>query len=61
MCSFKMDLILHWYKKEVDNDVFSSVLWVSLSIACVLYVFLFISAPLTARFHDLPNFVDPLC
>lgn len=42
-------------KKEVDNVEFSSVFFFNIIVSLVLYVILFISAPLIAAFYDLPE------
>jgi teichuronic acid exporter len=44
-------------KKEVDDVDFSSVFYMSLFIACVLYVVIFITAPSIAAFYELPQLV----
>ena len=41
-------------RKDADNTDFSSVLWVSLGIAAVLYAVLFFAAPAIARFYEEP-------
>ncbi len=43
-------------KKEVEKRDFSSTLYVSLSVAAVLYLIIFLSSPAMARFYALPEF-----
>lgn len=45
--------------KDVDEEDYSSVFWVSLGIAGVLYAVLYFSAPLIAAFYDMPSIVTP--
>ncbi len=45
--------------KETKEEDYSSVFWVSLGVACVLYVLLFFGAPLIAQFYDMPEIVSP--
>ncbi len=40
-------------KKDVRDDDFSSVLWVSCGFACLMYAILFLCAPAVARFYDM--------
>jgi len=44
---------------DVTDEDFSSVFWVSLSIACGLYTLLFISAPFIAQVYKMPEIVVP--
>ncbi len=46
--------------KDIDDDDCSSVFWVSLLIAAVLYIVLFFSAPLIGAFYNMPLIVKPL-
>ena len=46
--------------KDVDDDDFSSVFWVSLSISVALYLVIFFTAPLVASFYNMPEIVSPL-
>ena len=46
--------------RDVTEEDYSSVLWVSLGIASVLYVCIFISAPLIGDFYNIPTIVLPL-
>ena len=41
-------------KKEVDNVDFSSVLYLSLGVATILYIIIFFTAPFIASFYDQP-------
>lgn len=45
--------------KDTKEEDYSSVFWVSLGVACVLYVLLFFGAPLIAQFYDMPEIVLP--
>lgn len=45
--------------KDVTEDDYSSVFWVSLGIAGVLYGVLFFSAPLIAELYHMPDLVAP--
>lgn len=47
-------------KKTVDDDDYSSVFWVSLFIAAVLYVVIFFTSPLIANFYEAPMMIRPL-
>ncbi len=46
-------------KKEVDDRDYSSVFWVSLSVAVVLYIALFFLSPVIAKFYNMPEIVAP--
>ena len=46
--------------KDVDDNDFSSVFWVSLGIAGILYLAIFLSAPLIAQFYNMPEIIAPL-
>ena len=46
--------------KDVDQEDYSSVLWVSLGIAAVFYCIIFAFSPIIARFYDMPELVKPL-
>lgn len=46
--------------KDVTEEDYSSVLWVSLGIAGVLYAGIFAAAPLIAVFYKMPDIVAPL-
>ncbi len=45
-------------KKEADEEDFSSVFYVSLLIAGILYIILFISAPIISKFYRLPQLIN---
>ena len=45
--------------KDTKEEDYSSVFWVSLGVACVLYVLLFFGAPLIAQFYDMPEIITP--
>lgn len=45
--------------KDVTEEDYSSVLWVSMGVAAVLYVVLFAAAPLIAQFYEMPDLVQP--
>lgn len=45
--------------KDVTEEDYSSVLWVSLAVATLLYAILFISAPFIAKFYEMPDLVQP--
>lgn len=46
--------------KEVTEEDYSSVFWVSLSVAGLLYCVLFFAAPVIAGFYHMPGIVRPL-
>lgn len=46
--------------KDVREADYSSVFWVSLGIAGLLYGLIFLLAPVIARFYDMPSIVAPL-
>ena len=46
--------------KDVDEDDYSSVFWVSLAIASALYVLIFFASPLIGAFYKLPEIVTPM-
>lgn len=45
--------------KDVTEEDYSSVFWVSLAIASGLYVLMFFAAPLIAEFYQMPDIVAP--
>ena len=45
--------------KDVKEEDYSSVFWVSLGIAVILYSVLFITAPFIAEFYEMPDIVKP--
>ncbi|MBQ8311250.1 MAG: lipopolysaccharide biosynthesis protein [Clostridia bacterium] len=46
--------------KDVDEDDYSTVFWVSLTLAGVLYAVIFFTAPLIGAFYEMPDLVSPL-
>lgn len=54
---FNMSLI---QKKDVDEEDYSSVFWLTLGIATVIYIIIFLAAPFIASFYDMPEIVMPL-
>lgn len=46
--------------KDVDDDDYSSVFWVSLFIAGAIYGLIFIAAPWIGMFYNMPDLVNPL-
>ncbi len=46
--------------KEIREDDYSSVWWVSLGITCVMYAAIFFSAPFISVYFDMPDIVWPL-
>ena len=46
--------------KDVTDEDYSSVLWVSLLIAAVLYAVIFFTAPFIGIFYKMPSIVRPL-
>lgn len=45
--------------KDVTEEDYSSVFWVSLGIAVLLYIVLFFAAPVIANFYEIPELVSP--
>lgn len=45
--------------KDVSEEDYSSVFWVTMGIALAMYVLLFVSAPLISRFFEMPDLVAP--
>ena len=45
--------------KDVSEEDYSSVFWVSLAISFVLYIGLFFLAPAIAAFYDMPDLIVP--
>lgn len=45
--------------KDVTEEDYSSVFWVTMIIAVFIYILLFISAPFIATFYDMPDLVVP--
>ena len=46
--------------KEVTEEDYSSVFWVSLGVAGVMYTIIYLGAPLIADFYSMPDIVSPL-
>ena len=46
--------------KELDEDDYSSVFWVSLGVAGILYAVIFVAAPGIASFYSMDEIVTPL-
>ncbi len=46
--------------KDVTDEDYSSVFWISFLIATLLYAVLFVTAPLIAFFYQMPTLVAPL-
>lgn len=46
--------------KDVKEEDYSSVLWVSLGISGILYTAIFFASPLIAKFYGMPEIVLPL-
>ena len=46
--------------KDVTEEDYSSVFWVSLTIAAIMYGLIFISAPAIAAFYSVPDIILPL-
>lgn len=46
--------------KDVDEDDYSSVFWISIFIATVLYIIIFICSPYIGEFYNIPIIVEPL-
>lgn len=47
-------------RKDVSEEDYSSVFWVSLAIASILYAVIFICAPMIGSFYQMPSIVTPL-
>lgn len=45
--------------KDVTEEDYSSVFWITMGIALTIYGILFFSAPLIAKFYKMPNLVSP--
>lgn len=46
--------------KDVSEEDYSSVFWISIGIESVLYAVIFCTAPLIADFYEMPDIVAPL-
>ena len=45
--------------KDVTEEDYSSVLWVTLGVTALLYALLFVAAPWIAAFYEMPDLVSP--
>ena len=45
-------------KKDVYDDDYSSVMWVSMAFALVMYAILFFTAPLIADYYEVPVLIS---
>lgn len=46
--------------QDVTEEDYSSVFWVTLGVAGVLYAIIFLCSPLIAAFYDMPSLIWPL-
>ena len=46
--------------KDVTEEDYSSVFWITLGIAAAMYGIIFVGAPLIGRFYEMPDIVLPL-
>jgi len=46
--------------KDVTDEDYSSVLWVSLGIAAILYGVIYVASPLIGLFYNMPDIVAPM-
>ena len=46
--------------KDITEDDYSSVFWVSFGIAGILYATIFFASPLIAEFYEMPSITQPL-
>lgn len=46
--------------KDVTEEDYSSVFWVTMSVAAILYAAMFFGAPLIGSFYNMPDIVAPL-
>ena len=46
--------------KDVTDEDYSSVFWISLGIAVILYAMIFLASPVIAAFYGIPDIVMPL-
>ncbi len=46
--------------KDVDEDDYSSVFWISFFIAVILYIAIFFASPLIGWFYEMPEIVTPM-
>lgn len=47
-------------KKDVEEKDYSSVFWISLSVAGILYLIIFLFSPLIASLYEMPEIVAPM-
>lgn len=47
-------------KKDIEEEDFSSVLWVSLGIAVMLYSLILVASPWIGEFYNMPDIVSPM-
>lgn len=45
--------------KDVTEEDYSSVLWVSMGIAAITYAIIFVAAPWIAEFYEIPELITP--
>ena len=45
--------------KDVTEEDYSSVFWITLCVAAIMYGVLFWSAPAIAKFYNMPDLVQP--
>lgn len=45
-------------KKDTDEEDYSSVFWINLSVSILIYGILFFAAPLIANFYDQPTLIE---
>lgn len=45
--------------RKVNEDDYSSVFWISMMVAVILYIILFCAAPIIAEFYKMPEIVTP--
>ena len=45
--------------KDVEEDDYSSVFWITLGVAVVLYLGLYFCTPLIASFYKMPDIIQP--
>lgn len=46
--------------KDVEEEDYSSVLWVSFGVAVILYLAIFITAPWISEFYNMPDIIEPM-
>ena len=45
--------------KDVTEEDYSSVLWISLSVAALMYAILYVATPAIAAFYEIPELINP--